>query len=96
QQGRKLENVKRSVPTNTTFGKDEADLRAKLEAKGVGSTDELWERGATGGTASELVDRLSQWEAAGVERLLLQWIDLDDLESLELIARDVLPHFHKN
>jgi F420-dependent oxidoreductase-like protein len=93
--GRKPGDIKRSIPTQTVFGKDDADLRAKLQERGVSSTDELWARGITAGTASELVDRLRMWQEAGVERLLLQWLDLDDIASLELIARDVLPHFHK-
>jgi F420-dependent oxidoreductase-like protein len=93
QQGRAPETVKRSLPTNTVFGKNDAALRAKLQQRGVNSTDELWARGVTAGTAPELVERLGRWQEAGVERLLLQWLDLDDLESLELIARDVLPHF---
>lgn len=96
QEGRKPEEVKRSVATRLVFGANEADLRAKLEQMGVSGTDELWERGVTAGTASELVERLSLWQVAGVDRLLLQWLDLDDVASLEIIARDVLPHFHKN
>jgi hypothetical protein len=31
-----------------------------------------------------------------VDRLLLQWLPLDDLASLELIGREVLPHFHRD
>jgi alkanesulfonate monooxygenase SsuD/methylene tetrahydromethanopterin reductase-like flavin-dependent oxidoreductase (luciferase family) len=94
--GRKPSDIKRSVPTQVVFGKDDTDLRAKLQERGVSSTDELWARGFTPGTSSELIDRLRLWQEAGVERLLLQWLDLDDIASLEMIARDVLPHFHTN
>jgi F420-dependent oxidoreductase-like protein len=96
QAGRRPEDVKRSVATRGIFGANEADLRAKVEVMGAKDTDELWARGVTAGTASELVDRMSQWQVAGVDRLLMQWLELDDIDSLELIARDVLPHFHKN
>jgi hypothetical protein len=39
------------------------------------------------------VDQLKLFEAAGVERFMLQHNDLDDLDSLELLAREVLPKF---
>lgn len=93
QQGRKPQDIKRSQPTQAVFGKSEADLRDKLQQKGVSSTDELWAKGITAGTAAEFTDRLRRWQEAGVERLLLQWLDLDDIAGLEMIARDVLPHF---
>ena len=35
-----------------------------------------------------LVGRLAQ---AGVQRVMLQWLDLDDLDGIELFARSVLP-----
>jgi F420-dependent oxidoreductase-like protein len=96
QQGRRPEDIKRSMPTQAVFGKNDADLRDKLQRKGVSSTAELWAKGLTAGTSSEFADRLRQWQEAGVERLLLQWLELDDIAGLEMIARDVLPLFHKN
>ncbi len=93
--GRQPSEVQRSVFSQAQFGKSDADLKAKLDGFGK-TSDELWtERGITAGTASEFIERLGRWQEAGVERLLLQWMDLDDIEGLELIARDVLPHFHK-
>jgi hypothetical protein len=38
-----------------------------------------------------MVEQLSQLSEAGVQRVMLQWIDLDDIDGLEIIARDVLP-----
>ncbi len=93
QQGRKPGDIKRSMPTQAVFGQSDADLRDKLQQKNVSSTAELWAKGITAGTAAEFTDRLRQWQEAGVERLLLQWLDLDDIAGLEMIARDVLPHF---
>ena len=94
QEGRQPEDVQRSVFSNAVFGKSDTDLRAKLDERGM-TTDELWqENGITAGTTQEFTERLGRWQEAGVERLLLQWIDLDDIEGLEMIARDILPHFH--
>ena len=93
QEGRRPQDVKRSLPTQAVFGKNDADLQAKLDQKGQ-TADELWAKGITAGTTAAFIDRLAQWQEAGVERLLLQWLDLDDIDGLEVIARDVLPHFH--
>ena len=46
-----------------------------------------------GGTPQQVLDQLKAFEAAGIQRFMLQHNDLDDLESLELKAREVLPHF---
>jgi F420-dependent oxidoreductase-like protein len=94
QEGRKPEDVKRSVATRAVFGAHDSELQSKVQQNGASSTAELWARGVTAGSASEFVDRLHEWQDAGVDRLLLQWLDLDDIASLEIIARDVLPHFH--
>jgi hypothetical protein len=34
---------------------------------------------------------LREWEAAGVQRVLLQMLDMEDLAAIELFARHVLP-----
>ena len=47
------------------------------------------------GSTSEIVDKIGQYVDAGVQRFMLQWLDLDDMAGIETIARDVLPHFHK-
>lgn len=90
--GRQPGDVKRSVPTQAFFGKTDDALQNRLQARDT-TRDELWARGVTAGTSSEFADRLRLWQEAGVERLLLQWLDLDDIAGLEMIARDVLPQF---
>ena len=45
------------------------------------------------GTANEVIDQISARVEAGVERIMLQWMELDDMENLEHLARDVLPQF---
>jgi hypothetical protein len=30
-----------------------------------------------------------------VQRFMLQWLDLDDLDGIEKLAATVLPHFHQ-
>jgi F420-dependent oxidoreductase-like protein len=43
------------------------------------------------GTPAEVVERLHGLEAAGVERVMLQHLRHDDLETVELIGREVIP-----
>ena len=95
--GREPNEVKRSMMTGTLFAKDDAELDAKLQQRSEQAgreitRDTLTERGLIYGTTKDFVDQLGALEEAGLERIMLQWIDLDGLETL---AKDVLPHFHK-
>jgi alkanesulfonate monooxygenase SsuD/methylene tetrahydromethanopterin reductase-like flavin-dependent oxidoreductase (luciferase family) len=51
------------------------------------------EGGFVAGSPQQILDQLKAFEAAGVERFMLQQNDLDDVASLELLAAEVLPHF---
>lgn len=53
--------------------------------------DELRANGLCG-TPGEVVERLQQWAAVGSERVYLQVLDLADLDHLDLIAAEVMPH----
>jgi F420-dependent oxidoreductase-like protein len=54
--------------------------------------DEL-RRVGLAGLPHEVIDTLAVYRAAGAERIYLQILDIDDLEHLDLIAAEVLPHF---
>jgi len=43
------------------------------------------------GTADEFVDRLGRLSDVGVQRVMLQWLEPDDLDGLEAVAGSVLP-----
>lgn len=89
EQGRQPGDVKRTLMTRGLVGKSEADLASKVSAEQLAS---LRERGAVVGTPSEMVERLGVLAEAGVAGVQLQWLDLDDITGLELIASEVLPH----
>ena len=86
--GRPLASVRRSMMTGLVFGRDESEVQRRL--KGRSATD-LHERGVIVGLASEVVEQLGQLAQVGVQRVMLQWLELDDLDGLEALARDVLP-----
>ena len=84
--------VRRSLMTQITYAKNDADLRQRLNGQSV---EEARGDGRTFfGTASMIIDQIGAYVDVGVERFMLQWLDLDDTDRLEAIARDVLPHFH--
>lgn len=93
EQGRKPEDVKRSLMTRVVYGKDEATLKANAEKQAV-DLSELRAADRVVGTGQEIVDKIAAWHEAGVERFMLQWMDLDDTEGMAAMAQDVLPHIH--
>ncbi len=79
------------------IGGDEGELRARAERLAAvtgGPADlEQLRRSAIAGTPGEFVARLREYEAAGVERVMLQHLLHRDVEALELIAAEVVPAF---
>ena len=71
-------------------GSSEAEIARRAAAIGR-EVDELRQNGACG-TPAEVVEKLRAWSAAGADRVYLQVLDLSDLEQLDLIAAEVMPH----
>ncbi|MFY8158624.1 MAG: hypothetical protein ACOVLJ_04210 [Ilumatobacteraceae bacterium] len=44
------------------------------------------------GTPAQLITKIGEWKAAGAETIYMQILDLDDLDHLDLIGKEVLPH----
>jgi alkanesulfonate monooxygenase SsuD/methylene tetrahydromethanopterin reductase-like flavin-dependent oxidoreductase (luciferase family) len=44
------------------------------------------------GTPEAIIDQLRNYAAAGLDELMIDWFDCDDIEGLEVLAREVLPH----
>ena len=92
KQGRKPAEVKRSLMIQIIFGATDAELQKKI-AENAEPSDKLLDWSRIVGTASSVVDQISAYAEAGVERIMLMWMDQTDLDGLEQIARDVLPKF---
>ncbi|HEY1988088.1 MAG TPA: LLM class F420-dependent oxidoreductase [Acidimicrobiales bacterium] len=71
-------------------GRDEAELVRRAAEIGR-SVDELRQNGLCG-TPDEVVKKLASFANVGTDRMYLQFLTLDDLEHLELIGAEVLPH----
>jgi F420-dependent oxidoreductase-like protein len=87
--GRKPGSVRRSMMTNCVFGRDEAALNEKLTAR-QRTVSELRARGVVAGSPGQVREQLQELEQLGLERIMLQWLDLDDLTGLEALAKAVL------
>ncbi len=88
--GRPADSLTYSAAQVVCVGGSEAELDRRAAAIGR-EKGELRESGVAG-TPAEAIDRLGALADAGVERVYLQVLDLQDLEHLELIAAEVMPH----
>ncbi len=87
QQGRSPADVKRTLMTAILLGQDDTAVQAKLRGR---SAQELRERGAVIGTPAEISDQIAELDEAGVQRVMLQWLDIDDLSGIELLAKTLI------
>ncbi len=93
EQGRQPRDVKRSVMTGCAFGRTAADTEAAASVYSRTVT-EMRAAGMVAGSANEIVEQLGKFAEAGVERVMLQWLNLDDLDGIEGLAKGVLPQVH--
>jgi alkanesulfonate monooxygenase SsuD/methylene tetrahydromethanopterin reductase-like flavin-dependent oxidoreductase (luciferase family) len=87
--GRKPESVRRSMMTGCVFGKDQATQNEKVVARGK-SLEQLQQDGVIAGNLNSIKEQLKKLEQSGLQRIMLQWLDLDDLGSLEALAKGIL------
>jgi F420-dependent oxidoreductase-like protein len=96
---REPKTLRLSVMTGFALGGDRDDLldraRRTMERWGadVSPEDALarYEARGTAGTPEQFVDGLRRLEDVGVERIMLQHALHDDLETIELLGREVVP-----
>jgi F420-dependent oxidoreductase-like protein len=89
-QGRDPATLTCSAALVVCCGADEREVARRAAAIGR-DVAELRENGAAG-SPSECVEKIRSFVAAGASRMYLQLLDLDDLDHLELVAADVMPH----
>lgn len=85
--GRDPDELTWSVALVVCVGEDEDEIARRAAAIGR-DVDELRENGVCG-TPAEAVARLREWRDAGAERVYLQVLDVDDLDHIALLGRDV-------
>jgi hypothetical protein len=73
--------------TRVVFGRTKADVDRKLE----GELRDHLPAAVLAGTTNEIVERLGHLSEAGVQRVMLQWLEVDHIDALEALAHSVLP-----
>ncbi|MBI5933690.1 MAG: LLM class F420-dependent oxidoreductase [Chloroflexi bacterium] len=79
-------SVRRSMMTGCYFGADDSAVQQKLQARGR-TFEQLRQVGAIVGTPNQVKEQLLALEEVGLQRVMLQWLDLDDMEGLEALAK---------
>ncbi len=103
QAGRKPEDVQRTLMRGLFFGRDLAEAGRRLHGRledpryAGKSLKEVIDILASQdheivGTADMVIEQIKAYEVVGVEELMLQWFDIDDIDGLRAFARSVLPH----
>jgi F420-dependent oxidoreductase-like protein len=87
KEGRKPSDVRRSMMVRVLAAETDAAAEAKLG----GDAEVARARGVVVGSAARVVDELGALSAAGVQRVMAQWLDMDDLDGIEFLAANVLP-----
>lgn len=90
EQGRVPGDVRRSLMTGCVFGESEAKVKEASKVYGEHSIEELREEGFVIGTGTQVSEQLAQLAETGIHRVMLQWLYLDDLNGLEVLAKAVL------
>ncbi len=89
---RQPKDVVRTLMTGCIYGDDHEAVSRKvsLRTHSQRSIADLRKQGAIVGTADEIVEQCQALAAAGVQRVMLQWLDLDDSDGLERMASGIL------
>ena len=82
-------SVRRSMMTGCFFAATDSELQRKIESRNK-TIEQLHQQGMVAGDASVVKDQLLELEASGLQRIMLQWLDLDDLAGLDALAKAVL------
>lgn len=89
--GREPAEIRRSLMTNLTYGQNQEQLQKKLNGR---DPKEMAQRGIIVGLADKVTDKLHEYQNTGLDEIMLQWIDLEDMDSLIHFSETVLPKFN--
>jgi F420-dependent oxidoreductase-like protein len=90
EEGRDPATLQMSVALPTIVGRDTEEIARRCVAAGIDPDSDHSERLV--GTPEQVVQPLLALKALGADRVYLQTVDMTDLEHLDLIAAEVLPH----
>jgi alkanesulfonate monooxygenase SsuD/methylene tetrahydromethanopterin reductase-like flavin-dependent oxidoreductase (luciferase family) len=102
-EGRQPGEVRRTMMLALTFGRDMQEVNRRLgwrrEAPELAdksleqAIETIEARGyALVGTPERIIQRVQLLASLGVDELMLQWFDMDDIDNLRAFAESILPH----
>jgi alkanesulfonate monooxygenase SsuD/methylene tetrahydromethanopterin reductase-like flavin-dependent oxidoreductase (luciferase family) len=92
REGRDPATLAFSVMLGIVIGADEAEARRRGDRLvELGRGDDFSGPGWLYGTPEQVVDRLGEYEAAGVQRVMLQHLLHEDVDAVSLIGEAVIP-----
>jgi F420-dependent oxidoreductase-like protein len=91
QAGRDPASITFSLMTPAVVGVDEPEVSRRLRAVRVRSPGFSEGDAVISGTVDRVVERLREYEAAGVERVMLQHLAHEDVEMVLLVGAEVAP-----
>jgi F420-dependent oxidoreductase-like protein len=93
-EGRDPATLPLSVMAGFLIGESDADVRERARQLGGDGHDDVLARyreSGVAGTPDQILERLAEYEQAGVERVMLQHVLHDDLDAIAVLGREVLP-----
>lgn len=88
--GRDPKSLVYSTAQVVAIGRNDAEVAKRAAAIGR-EVDELKQNGLCG-TPAEVLEKIEKWKSVGAERLYLQVLDLDDLDHVNFIGAEIIPH----
>jgi F420-dependent oxidoreductase-like protein len=97
--GRDPETLRLSLMTHVVVGRDRQELEARAraliaregESHDPAEAIERWSVDGLAGTVDQVLERLGRYADAGVNRIMLQHLVHEDLETVELIGTELVP-----
>jgi F420-dependent oxidoreductase-like protein len=78
--------IRRTMMTGVFLIRDEAEATRRLAGR---DAEALRQRGALIGSPAEIKDQLAALESAGLQRVMLQWLQMDDFEGIEALVKSL-------
>ncbi|HEU4756356.1 MAG TPA: LLM class F420-dependent oxidoreductase [Agromyces sp.] len=91
EQGRDPGTLRLSVALPTVVATDDATYRSRIDA--IHADADTFADVNIAGTPAQAVEKLQRLRDLGADRVYLQLVDQRDLDHVELLAAEVLPHF---
>ena len=91
------DSIARSLMIPCAIGRDPAEVVRRIAAvraifPALPADEAAWHAASfLAGSPARIVDDLQKWKAAGLQRVMLQTLDQEDIPGLELFAREVMP-----